>query len=181
MGIEITQSEFDRDSYTQFQKKLHNNLEALDQLLQSEDFGRSTDTSLAIGAELEMYIIDKECQPLSINQQILEAAQDSQLTLELNRYNLEYNLTPYTIQNQPFLATEREILTQLKKLNHLAQQHKGRVLPIGILPTLRPCHLGPEFLTDRQRYKTLVEQLTKIRGSNFHIDINGEHPLQIEK
>lgn len=180
MGIEITQSEFEPDSYLQFQEKLHKNLDALDQLLQSKDFGKSAPGSSAIGAELEMYIIDSESRPLCINQQILEAAQDPQLTLELNRYNLEYNLTPYAINSQPFSSTEQEIVTQLRKLNHLAQQYEGRILPIGILPTLQPCHFGPEFLTDRQRYKTLVEQLVKRRGSDFRIDINGEHPLQAD-
>ncbi len=180
MGIEITQSEFDRDSYVEFQIKLHKNLEALGQLLQSPDFGKLKDGSLAIGAELEMYIIDNDCRPLSINKQILEAAQDPQLTLELNRYNLEYNLSPYAINKQPFSNTEQDIVSQLRKLNLLAKQYDGRILPIGILPTLQTSHFGPDFLTDRQRYKTLVEQLAKRRSSDFHIDINGEHPLQVD-
>ena len=44
----------------------------------------------SLGAELEMYIVDAQGMPLYANQEILADAGDPQLTLELNRYNLEY-------------------------------------------------------------------------------------------
>ncbi len=179
MGIEITDSHFSAASYGAFEGKLQQNLAALAQLLEQPEFGRREAGCAAIGAELEMYIIDSQGQPLCINQQVLDAAGDPQLTLELNRYNLEYNLTPYALADQPFSATEREILTQLKRLNQLAQPLGGRVIPIGILPTLETGHFGPACLTDRERYRALVDQLIERRGGDFHIHINGEHPLQL--
>lgn len=180
MGIDITESQFDEDSYRKFQVKLNRNLDALGQLLQKNGFGQTNANSAKIGAELEMYIIDQQGQPLYINQQILDMAQDPQLALELNRYNLEYNLTPYAINQQAFMSTEQEILEQLSRLNQLAKQHGGRVIPIGILPTLQPSHFGLSSMTDRQRYRTLFEQLVKRRGSDFHIDINGKNPLKLD-
>jgi gamma-glutamyl:cysteine ligase YbdK (ATP-grasp superfamily) len=180
MGIEITQSSFNQDSYDLFRVKLHRNLDALAQLLHNKHFGKAQKGSCRLGAELELYIIDEKCQPLCVNQEILSAVKDPQLTLELNRYNLEYNLSPYPLEKQPFTALENEILTQLTKLNNVAKEYRGRVIPIGILPTLTPSHFGPDFLTDRLRYKTLVEQLVKRRGSDFHIDIDGDQPLRVD-
>jgi gamma-glutamyl:cysteine ligase YbdK (ATP-grasp superfamily) len=180
MGIEITQSQFDDDAYLSFQCKLNDNLSALDHLLKQPEFGQAGANSAVLGAELEMYIIDAQGAPLCINHALLEAAQDPQLTLEINQYNLEYNHTPFSVEQQPFAATEQEILAQLDKLNHLAKAHQGRVIPIGILPTIKPEHFGPQSMTNRQRYKTLVEQLLKRRGGAFHIDINGDDPLQLD-
>ena len=48
--------------------------------------------------------------------EILERSGDPQLTLELNRYNLEYNLSPYAINETPFKRTEQEIHTKLAEV-----------------------------------------------------------------
>ena len=125
MGIEITESCFDSAAYQRFEKKLHQNVEVLRLLLQQADFGKASDTSFGLGAELEMYIIDQQGRPLSVNQEILEAAADPNLTLELNRYNLEYNLTPYVIKELAFEKTEQEVLLQLNRLNQLAGGIRG--------------------------------------------------------
>lgn len=179
MGIDIQKGEFTQSDYQQFQQALLSNLEEFSTLLKQPNFGRAASSSLAIGAELEMYIVDVNGQPLCINQDILDNAQDPQLTLELNKYNLEYNLTPYAITQQAFAATELEILQQLRKLSDIAASYQGRVIPIGILPTLQPSHFGLGMMTDRQRYHTLVRELSKRRQGDFKIDINGLNPLQM--
>lgn len=179
MGLDISEVDFGNGSNSRFVERLLQNLSALKQLLAKPGFGETYSGCLAIGAELEMYIIDAEGLPLSINQKIMDEAQDPQLTLELNRYNLEYNLTPYAINQGPLQATEQEISTQLNKLNTLAAAHGGRVIPIGILPTLKADKFGPDFMTDRARYRVLVEQLIQRRGAEFQIDINGPDPLQL--
>lgn len=179
MGLDISEVNFGDDANGKFVERLQQNLTALKQMLGEHEFGKSYSGCLAIGAELEMYIIDAEGLPLSINQQILNEANDPQLTLELNRYNLEYNLTPHALNQQPLTATEREISTQLDNLNVLAGAHGARVIPIGILPTLTADNFGPEFMTDRPRYRVLVEQLIKRRGADFQIDINGQDPIQL--
>ena len=132
-----------------------------------------------MGAELEHYIIDAEGRPAYLNQQLLDAAGDPQLTLELNRYNLEYNLHARDLADEGLLATEREIETKLAAARAVAAAHGARVVPIGILPTLRPGDFGAHGITDRLRYHALVAQLIEWRGSAFHIDINGAEPLEL--
>jgi hypothetical protein len=126
-----------------------------------------------------MYIVDRQGCPLHANHEVEARAQDPQLTLELNRYNLEFNLSPYALDHRPFASTEREVLDKLALLRPLVAEFGGRVVPIGILPTLREADFGHHCITDRRRYHALVAQLLQRRGDRFHIDINGDDPLKI--
>lgn len=177
MGIEIHKTNFSAQDYDAFQQRLEENLDALAVLAQDEGFAQGPPS---LGAELEVYVIDAQGRPLHANQEILADAQDPQLTLELNRYNLEFNLSPYSVQQQPFVATEQEILRRMAGLREIAATHGGRIVPIGILPTLRKSDFGSHSITDRRRYHALVAQLIKRRGGQFRIDINGEDPLQMD-
>ncbi len=177
MGIEIDRTEFSAADFTRFRSALQENLTTLGQLLASPGFGVGAGS---LGAELEMYIVDEQGLPLHANQEIEQAAADPQLTLELNRYNLEYNLSPYALSEQPFLATEQEILAKVAGLRDVAASFGGRIVPIGILPTLRQSDFGAHCITDRRRYHALVRQMLRRRGGKFRIDINGESPLKLD-
>lgn len=177
MGIEIDRTEFSADDHRRFRDRLEDNLAALHDCLADSGFGTGPGS---LGAELEMYLVDAQGNPLHANQEILEDAGDPQLTLELNRYNLEYNLSPFALSDAPFVATENEILDKLRFLRTVADRRGGRVVPIGILPTLRESDFGDNCITQRKRYYALVGQLIKRRGSEFPIDINGDDPLHLE-
>jgi len=177
MGIDIHQVDFTPADFAAFSERLEENLSALGAALATPGFGVGP---ASLGAELEMYIVDQAGNPLYRNQEILEEVNDPQLTLELNRYNLEYNLTPWVLSNSPFECTEREILDKLLGLRAVASRYGGRIVPIGILPTLRQNDFGSHCITDRKRYHALVTQLIQRRGSKFHIHINGDDPLKLE-
>ncbi len=177
MGIEIEQTEFVQDDFLRFRSCLQQNLGALHQLMVQPGFGKGMGS---LGAELEMYIVDGDGYPLYANQEILAAADDPTLTLELNRYNLEYNLPPFRLDENPFSRTEETILANLERLGTVAAKHGGRIVPIGILPTLRETDFGTHCITDRRRYHALVKQLIERRGDKFQININGRDPLQLE-
>ena len=91
MGQSINQLDFSEADFTAFSQKLRANLEALEILLARPGFGAG---ELSFGAELELYIVDSQGRPLHVNQEIQKQLNDPQLTLELNRYNLEYNFSP---------------------------------------------------------------------------------------
>ena len=177
MGSDINTVDFSPEDFVAFGARLEQNLEALAGALATPGFGAGP---ASLGAELEMYIVDAAGNPLYINEDILSDAKDPQLTLELNRYNLEFNLSPYALSDSPFLQTEREICHKLQSLKAVAARHGGRIVPIGILPTLTQADFGSHCITDRKRYHALVAQLIKRRGSEFQIDINGENPLKLQ-
>jgi gamma-glutamyl:cysteine ligase YbdK (ATP-grasp superfamily) len=177
MGIEIDRTSFSARDYAAFTARLEQNLDTLQELLAKPGFGRGT---ASLGAELEMYIVDANGNPLYANQEVVSAANDPGLTLELNRYNLEYNLSAYSVSAAAFAATEAEILQKLERAQVAAASFGGRIVPIGILPTLRESDFGTHCITDRKRYHALVGQLIQRRGDRFRIDINGEDPLKLD-
>jgi len=177
VGIGIDRTTFAADDFCAFEARLDRNLEQFASLLRRPDFGVGPAT---LGAELELYLVDTEGNPLHANEAVQAAAADPRLTLELNRYNLEYNLTPGAVSDGAFQATEREIVACLADIRSHAAEHGGQVVPIGILPTLRESDFGTASITDRRRYHALVAQLIERRGSAFVIDINGRNPLKID-
>ena len=176
MGIEIATAQFDAQERQRFADRLEAQVLALGDCLARPGFGVGDPS---IGAELELYIVGADGYALHDNLGLWKAAQDTSLTLELNRYNLEYNLQPHALAGGGLGATEREMNQKLGTLSALAAQRGGRIVPIGILPTLRREDFGRSCITDRPRYHALVEQLTELRGSDFLIDISGPEPLQL--
>jgi gamma-glutamyl:cysteine ligase YbdK (ATP-grasp superfamily) len=176
MGIEIKRADFDAEDRRRFAQRLETQLAQLHDLLSRPGFGRGASS---VGAELELYLVDAQGLPAFVNEEVHAACADPQLTLELNRYNLEYNLLPHSLGGGGLLATEREILSKLAALRARAADLDARVVPIGILPTLREQDFGIHCVTNRTRYHALVSQLLRWRGSAFNIDINGSEPLKI--
>ena len=176
MGFEIDNTDFTEEDFNRFSDRLRSNLKALDILLARPEFGEG---DLSFGAELELYIVDNEARPLPINQEIIAQLNDPQLTLELNRYNLEYNFRPYLLKDCCFSATQQEALTAIEKINKCAKQWDGSVVPIGILPTLQQSDTGYHAMTPLARFKALTQELTEIRGGPFTIAIEGEETLQL--
>ncbi|MFV8817648.1 glutamate--cysteine ligase [Haliea sp. E17] len=177
MGIEIEQVDFSHADVRQYRARLEDNLDTLDQLLRTPGFGTGPGS---FGAELEMYLVDRQGNPLMVNAEVLAAAQDPRLTLELNRYNLEFNLPHSALDARPFLAAETAMVNMLKKLEPIAARWDGRIVAIGILPTLRETDFGVACITDRRRYHALTRQLIQRRGGHFRVRIDGEDPLQLE-
>ena len=176
MGFEIDHTNFTEEDFNRFSDRLRSNLKALDILLARPEFGEG---DLSFGAELELYIVDNEARPLHINQEIIAQLNDPQLTLELNRYNLEYNFRPYLLKDCCFSATQQEALAAIEKINKCAKQWDGSVVPIGILPTLQQSDTGYHAMTPLARFKALTQELTEIRGGPFTIAIEGEETLQL--
>ncbi|HEV8077867.1 MAG TPA: hypothetical protein VGP45_05730, partial [Marinobacter sp.] len=161
MGLSITQSEFSPEEFDRFAGKVRTNLEALTRLLNRPGFGEGESS---IGAEVEFYIVNPNLRVQPSNTEIAASVQDPQLTLELNRFNLEYNLSPQAFRGTPFARTEQELLTAIQRINQHAAPLNGELVSIGILPTLRQSDMGAKVMTDAPRYHALSNALVKQRG-----------------
>lgn len=177
MGLSITKSEFAAEEFERFATKVRTDLAALSRLLQRPDFGEGESS---IGAEVEFYIVNPELRVQPINTAIAARVQDPQLTVELNRFNLEYNLSPQAFKGDPFARTERELLAAIERINQHAASLDGELVPIGILPTLRPSDMGAGAMTDEPRYHALSRALIKQRGEPFSIHIGGKDVINLE-
>ena len=177
MGQQVEKMDFKAADYTVFDSRLRDNLSALAALLERPGFGCGVTT---LGAELEMYIIDGQGNALGKNQEIQQQMANPQLTLELNRFNLEYNLTPFPVTGRPFSATENEMLSALQSIRQLAETMDGRIVPVGILPTLKTNDFNEHTMTNVPRYHALANRLKQDRGGLFTVRIEGPDELQLE-
>ncbi len=174
MGDALYKDHFSEAEHREFSVRLEQQLEQLRGLLESEPFQRE---EASIGAELELYLVDDQYRPAAVNEELLRLANSPQLTPELNRYNLEFNMNPVAAAGSPFTAMEQELRGFLEHLHSLANGIGANILPIGILPTLSDEYLKYEYMTDRPRYHALIKALTGQGGGEMKININGEDSL----
>ncbi|MBY6188656.1 glutamate--cysteine ligase [Marinobacter hydrocarbonoclasticus] len=176
MGQSIHQTAFSEADHQRFARRLQSDLDTLESLLDTPGWGVGPRT---LGAELELYLTDPDGRPAKRNQEVLALADDPLLTMELNRFNLEYNC-PYTqCQGAPFSWLQDKIDQRLASLRSLLQPHQIAVTPIGILPTLCEDDFGLDSMTDSPRYHALTQILTQSRGGPFQICIAGADRLMM--
>lgn len=176
MGEQIDKSAFTDSDYEVFGTRLEQQLDVLRDTLRTPAFNRDKPS---IGAELEVYLVDDALEPAPVNEELLKLSGHPQLTPELNRYNLEFNLSPVEAAGSPFGAMDAELRGFLDDLAGHAKGLDTRVVPVGILPTLREEHLSLAYMTDRPRYHMLSRALARERGEGVLIDINGKDPLSM--
>ena len=176
MGISISKTEFTDVDFQQFGEKVRRDLVVLKSVLAQEHFGRGL---ASLGAEVEFYIVDQQGLVKPINLAIGERVNDPLLTMELNRFNLEYNLSPQPFRGEPFKAFEQELQSAVSHCNQAAKALGGQLVPIGILPTLRPQDFNLSMMTDLPRYHVLSKALRDMRGEPFKIHIAGQERVNI--
>jgi hypothetical protein len=176
MGIEIDRDHFEPSEYVRFSKRLRDGLRALEILLARPGFGEGP---ASIGAELEVALIDEFSKPLPLNLEVLEETLDPRMTVELDRFNLECNLNYGPLSGTPFSALRREFEGAHQELSRASALHSGRIAMIGILPTVTAEDLSPDAMTDTARYRALAHALRNSRSAPFHLDIDGDDPIEM--
>jgi hypothetical protein len=176
MGLEIPREKFEPEEYERFGYRLEKCLQVLERLVEQPGFGEGPAT---IGAELELALVDSNARALPLNTEVLRETLDDRLTVELDRFNLECNLRHAALEGMPFGHLFREIETARAELRRAAARHDGRVVMIGILPTLEEADLGPSAMTDMVRYRALSRSLRERRGEPFHLRISGLDQLDV--
>lgn len=177
MGLAITTDSFAESDYRRFKERLHVSLRALRQIFERPGFG---EFEPSLGAELELSIVDESGSALPINRRVLAQSLDPQLQLELDRFNLEYNLNPVAARGSPFQALKLEMESALSHLGAIAAEHGGRIVTIGILPTLQEHEVASPAMTDLPRYRALSAGLRRLRQEPFQIRINGTDALALD-
>ena len=176
MGEHNVEQELDEQKLHEFMQALLADLRALAFML---DEGRIESGVRRIGAEQEMFLIDRNLRPAPLAMEVLERAGDARLTTEIARFNLEANLTPLELTGRCFHLMHEELEEVLAKARLSAQEFGADVLIAGILPTLRVSDLTLANLTPMPRYHELNRSVTQLRGGPFSIHIKGLDELQL--
>ncbi len=173
---EIERAETPEES-RHFMRDLLRDLRALEKLLDEDAFESGV---RRIGAEQEMFIVDKDFQAAPLSIEILESLKDEQFTTELGQFNLEYNLEARVFGDDCLKQMENELVSALTKAKAAAAKHDANIYLSGILPTLRPSDLSLENMTPYPRYYALNEALKEGAGGHFSFQIEGADEFAIK-
>lgn len=159
-----------------FMKALLEDLRALAFMLED---GRVESGVTRIGAEQEMFLIDRYLRPSPVSLEVLKHANDARLTTEIARFNLEANLTPLKLEHNCFSLMEQELTEVVALARRSAADHGADVLLAGILPTLQKSDLTLDNLTPIARYHELDRGVIRLRGGPLSIHIKGLDELHL--
>ena len=176
MGQHNVEQEINETKAQVFMKALLEDLRALAFMLED---GRVESGVTRIGAEQEMFLIDRYFRPAPVSLEVLNHANDARLTTEIARFNLEANLTPLEIENNCFTRLEQELTTLIELARTSAATQGADVLLSGILPTLQRSDLTLDNLTPVARYHQLNRGVIGLRGGPLSIHIKGLDELQL--
>jgi CBS domain-containing protein/gamma-glutamyl:cysteine ligase YbdK (ATP-grasp superfamily) len=177
MGAHNVEQQIDEKKSQAFMKALLEDLRALEFMIETDHFETGV---TRIGAEQEMFLVDRNMRPAPISLEVLERAKEPRLTTEIARFNLEANLTPLLLTDRCFGEMEQELRELLLKVRTRAGNLDADVLLSGILPTLKKSDLTLENLTPIPRYFELNRGVIGLRGGPFSIHIKGLDELHIE-
>jgi hypothetical protein len=135
MGLTIEQERFDPVDYRRFERRLDDCLAALGRLLERPGFGTGP---ITVGAELELFLVDGRGRALPLNQVVREEAADPRVVLEIDRFNLELNLTPAPLPGRPFAAFASELDQALSIVRPGPGHRRRRLDPPGAVPAGSP-------------------------------------------
>jgi len=176
MGEHNVEQEVDQKKSQAFMKAVLDDLRALAFML---EHGGVESGVTRIGAEQEMFLIDRELRPAPLSLEVLEQTRDPRLTTEIARFNLEANLNPLPLTGACLSEMEQELEEVVALARKGAAGFGADVLLSGILPTLLKSDLTLENLTPKPRYRELDRAVIRLRGGPFAIHIKGVDELQI--
>jgi len=176
MGEHLVEQHVDEKKAHAFMKALLEDLRALAYML---EHGLVESGVTRIGAEQEMFLIDRYLRPAPVSLEVLKQANDSRLTTEIARFNLEANLTPLELSGNCFTQMEAELREVIELARESAATQNADVLLSGILPTLHKSDLTLDNLTPVARYHELDRGVIRMRGGPLSIHIKGLDELQL--
>jgi CBS domain-containing protein/gamma-glutamylcysteine synthetase len=171
----------DQEQMQRFVKLLLKDVQALEYMLDNDWFESDI---VRIGAEQEMVMVNNDdFKPACIAAEVLPELEKKYdwVESELARFNLETNLTPRVFTGNCLREMEAENRSNLTIIQKELQKNNASLLLTGILPTLRKTDMGLHNLTPKERYKALMEALTRQHlGSSFELRLVGIDELQVK-
>jgi CBS domain-containing protein len=132
-----------------------------------------------VGAEQEMFLVDRRGYPAPVGPEVLAQQRDSRLTSELGRFNLEANLTPRRLEGDCLRAMEAELVEVLGVARRAAAGCDADVLLCGILPTLRRSDLTLGNMAPSPRYAAMNRAVAGGKRTQFRVSIEGTDELDV--
>ena len=167
-------AEQDEHRRREFMHAMLADLRALERMLRESRFETGPQR---IGAEQEMFLIDRHWAPARASLQMLERLGDPHYTTELGQFQLEANADPQLFTGDGLSRMERQLDELVGKARTAAAELGFAPVLMGILPTLRKSDLGLDSMVPSPRYRALNKAIADMRGTAFEFRINGTDEL----
>ena len=176
MGRHDLPSQFSEDELRAFMKAILADVHALERMLDEERF----ETGIRrIGAEQEMFLLDRSGRAWNGADAMMKALSHPQFTFELAQFNLEANLQPQVFGGKCLSIMEEELRGLLSLARKTAADQGGGIVLSGILPTLRRSDLSLDSMVQNPRYLALNNAMAQLRGGEFQFRIKGVDELEM--
>ncbi len=176
MGEQNVKRDNNEARHQDFMKSLLNEVRALEYMLAE---GMIESGVRCIGAEQEMFIVDRSFGPAPRAIEILDSIEDERFTNELGLFNLEANLSPQKMGGDCLGLMEKELEALYREARQAAAKQDCDIALVGILPTLTLANLGLDSMVPSPRYHALNDAMMALRGEEFNFSINGIDQLAI--
>lgn len=174
MGQDIENPDLRPEAIRAFTKEILRDLRALERMLRE---GRIEEGLRRFGAEQEIFLTGRGWRPAPLSLKVLERLETPPFTTELALFNMEVNLPPFRLEGGAFSRMEDELNSLLSRARSAAREEGGEVVLTGTLPTLTKSDLSLDQITPKERYYTLNEALTRLRGGEYQLRIEGSDEL----
>jgi hypothetical protein len=124
------------ESSASFREALLRDLRALEQMLRTDALESD---AVRIGAEQEVFLIDRAYRPAPIASQVLEQLADSRFTNEIGKFNLEVNVPPRSFNGGCLHSLEAELNGLLERASLIAQAQVPAVGKTGPAIDIQVC------------------------------------------
>ena len=162
--------------HREFTRELLRDLQALERMLRED---RIESDITRIGAEQELFLVDRDYMPAPLAIEMLQAIDDPHFTTELARFNIEINADPLVFEGDCLSELEKRLGALVAKANAAAADFDSHVVLVGILPSLMRVHAGLDYMTPKERYYKLNEIMTRLRGGPYDLRIKGRDELML--
>lgn len=170
MGQEVAAQSYTREERQQHREKVHQDLDVFERMLAEAHFEAERPLT---GLEIELNLVDDSYEPAFANDQVLEAIADPEYQTELAQFNIELNVAPRPLPGDEALELEGALRDSLNDAEAKARGAGARIVPIGILPTIRPEHFEGDWISKNNRYTALNDSIFVARGEDIVLDIEG--------
>ncbi|GAB3116957.1 hypothetical protein GCM10027055_27470 [Janibacter alkaliphilus] len=170
MGRETSSLSYSREERQRYREKVHQNLDVFARMLAESHFEAERPLT---GLEIELNLVDDHAQPAFVNDEVLEAIADPEYQTELALFNIELNVAPRPLPGDQAERLEEALRESLNRADAKAREQGTRIVPVGILPTLRQEHYAGEWISRNNRYTALNDSMIGARGEDIVIDLEG--------
>ena len=170
-------TEFEGETRRQFMLTLLSELRALETMVAQDRFERGV---MRIGAEQELFLVDRTYQPAPGALDLLEALDDGHYTTELGLFNLEINADPQPFEGQGLAQLEGQLTALYDKVRTACEGLELQPVLVGILPTIGKTDLGLDNMVPKPRYMALNRAMASARGEAFDFSIKGIDELSVK-